>query len=140
MAEIIQGFYREDTPYFRLRVWGEDPSLAMDVEAVLDTGFSGFVMIPNFVALRIGLRSPAATEVTMADGKRSPASVARGIASIGDRDHEGLIIVGENPEEILIGIEFIRAFNLFIVLTPQSVQMLELGSLRRPSKPRRGAS
>ena len=115
----VVGFYKGATPHCRLKISGMDPNTAIDFEA--DTGFDGFIMMPLSSAVPLGLVGRITTDVILADGSRVPRSVAEGIAQLEDLSHPGLIILQEEAQEVMVGMDFIRTFGLMLVIGKEFV-------------------
>ena len=117
MSDIIVGGIGEDgSPYVDIFLYGvyEDrPGLPL--RGVVDTGFTGFLQINFLEACKIKLPLEGIGSSHLADG-----SVVRSIQAIGhvslSNDPEattvpGIVELSEESEEVLIGMEFLRAFE-----------------------------
>ena len=117
MSEIIVGEIGEDgSPYVDIFLYGvyEDrPGLLL--RGVLDTGYTGFLQINFLEACKIKLPLEGIGSSHLADG-----SVVRSIQAIGyvslSNDPEatavpGIVDLSEESEEVLIGMQFLRAFE-----------------------------
>jgi predicted aspartyl protease len=96
-----------------------------EFEAVIDTGFDGFVSMPMAQAFPLGLPLRGAIEVTLADGRNATKLHALGRAMIGDRANWGAVILEPASDEILIGLKFLQVFDLALVLTRSEVLLFE---------------
>lgn len=117
MTEIIVGEMGEDgTPYVDIYLYGvykDHPGLPL--RGVVDTGFNGFLQINFLEACKIKLPLEGIGSAQLADG-----SVVRSIQAIGyvslSNDPEATTVTGtvdlsEESEDVLIGMEFLRAFE-----------------------------
>ena len=121
----MRGFFKHQTPHFKLRVWGSDPNVALEFDVVMDTGFDGFLMMPSAVAPQVGLVARSTTDVTFADGTSQPRLVAQGSAGLGTRTMTGLVILEDGTNEVLAGMAFIIAFGLMFAVTGADVLLVD---------------
>ena len=70
-------------PRLRIRVRGTKPKHFTDDEALVDTGFTGFLMLPVAKALPLGLVLIATGNYTIADGSTVTNFVASGTVTVG---------------------------------------------------------
>jgi hypothetical protein len=54
-------------PRIRVRVHGPDPNNSHEEDALIDTGFTGFLMLPLIKALALGMMPSGVAEYTLAD-------------------------------------------------------------------------
>lgn len=82
------------------------------VSAVLDTGFTGFALVPEeiFDALRLSELKPIRAKALLANGGTIPLRGAYGVLEIPEIGHNanGLIETSGSVNEVLIGISGIR--------------------------------
>jgi predicted aspartyl protease len=97
----------------------------VEFEAVIDTGFDGFVSMPMAQAFPLGLPLRGAIEVTLADGRSVTKFHALGRAILGDHANWGAVILEPASDELLIGLKFLQAFDLALVLTRSEVLLIE---------------
>ena len=99
-------------------VRGTSPNSVCRCHALIDTGFTGFLMLPVAKALPLGLTLCGTGDYTLADGKPATNFLARGTVTIPHAEHpesaEGAIVLaGKHP---LLGMEFLRALNKLLVI------------------------
>ena len=70
-------------PRLRIRVRGTNPNQFTDEEALLDTGFTGFLMLPIAKALPLGLVLVSTGNYTIANGSSITSFVAKGTVTVG---------------------------------------------------------
>lgn len=93
---------------------------------MIDTGFSGFLMLPLVQALPLALTLFGTTQYELADGSMSPKLLAHG--SI---DHEGDITSGLIALEAnancgpLVGMEFLRQSKKMLLLGRGVVMLID---------------
>lgn len=84
MAVKIGFLDKAGHPHIKIRVWGLSADFGREFEAMIDTGFSGYLSIPLVQAFPLALTLFGTTQYELADGSMSPKLLAHG--SI---DHEG---------------------------------------------------
>lgn len=80
--------------------------------AIVDTGFSGGLVLPLIIAVDLGLEKVGATTITLADGSIDvlPAFVCQ--VAIEDVNHDvSTLIIGN---EVLVGMELLQNYRLCI--------------------------
>lgn len=129
----------EDTPHLKITISGSDPTQAAEFDAVIDTGFSGFIMMPVGQATALGLvENGVTTDIILADASTQPRQIAEGMASIGDQSEAGMIILDDESTEVLIGMRLVRDFGLALFLTQDSVFVVnEAEAVRRAEEAKR---
>ena len=104
-------FDQQGNPCITLTVRGKRGRSAT-FEAILDTGFSGFVLLPLMQALALELDFQGTTSVTLADESRVAMFTALGTAICFGRAVEGLVQVPRGPAAPLVGMDFLRRFEM----------------------------
>ena len=113
-------------PHIKIRVWGLSVEFAQEFEAMIDTGFSGYLSLPLVKAFPLALTLFGTTQYELADGSMSPKLLAHG--SI---DHEGEITSGLIALESnancgpLVGMEFLRQSKKMLLLGKGGVVLLD---------------
>jgi clan AA aspartic protease len=82
------------------------------VKVLMDTGFSGALAIPVDIGCEIGLESVGDAHVIVASGEAIPVPIFLGKVEIGDEVIECIYIVLPGSNEVLIGMEVIRDYNV----------------------------
>ena len=102
-------------------------------EAMVDTGFTGFVSMPLMEAFPLGLILHNVEHVVFADGREQERLTALGTVRMGEASREGVIYLEPASGEILVGIEFLREFRFSLLLDPFTnfVQLLEEATTKR---------
>jgi predicted aspartyl protease len=114
-------------PVLTIRVTGTNPNARLDVEAMIDTGFTGFLQLPIPDALPLGLVLCADGKYTLADGRTVTNFIARGtvttrppsnsraqVRQTSPESIEGLIVLG--GDGALLGMEFLRSLDKWLVV------------------------
>jgi predicted aspartyl protease len=69
-------------PRLTIRVSGTHPTACADIEAMIDTGFTGFLMLPIAIALPLGLVLYGTGNYTLADGSQVTNFLAQGTVTV----------------------------------------------------------
>jgi predicted aspartyl protease len=113
-------------PHIKIKVWGLSDQFGQEFEAMIDTGFSGYLSLPLVRAFPLALTLFGTTQYELADGSMSPKLLAHG--SI---DHEGEITSGLIALESnancgpLVGMEFLRQSKKMLLLGKGGVVLLD---------------
>ena len=87
------------------------------VDALIDTGFTGFVQLPERRARELGLRRRAVSEAQYADGRTSTIPLAWAKVTLGPDTQEGFVHIQSGSDEVIVGIELLRVFRKIFVLS-----------------------
>ena len=128
--QVANGFFNSGgSPCVNFRLAGVLAGSAakegIQFEAVVDTGFDGFISMPMAQAFPLGLPLRGAIEVTLADGRKLTKLQALGRAMLGNQANWGAVILEPGSDEILIGMKFLQVFDLALVLTRSEVLLFE---------------
>jgi predicted aspartyl protease len=139
MPTLTGSFNNSGIPVFRFHLCGAFPGVPETVrefEALVDTGFSGFVALPLIKAFPLALPLHSTTTVVLADGSQQYRLMAAGSAILGEETQTGLIILEPNSTEVLIGMGFLRAFKKKLIVCPETDTVsLEDADENIPSEP-----
>lgn len=96
-----------------ISVDGISPDIAREFDAIIDTGFTGFLSMPLVEAFPLGLVLSGTTSTILADGSSSFKLTALGTVQVESETRLGTILLnlGSGPCDVLIGMEFIAAFS-----------------------------
>lgn len=89
-----------------------------EFEAIIDTGFTGFLSIPQQEADRLGLVPISTQIVVFADNSEHLRLIANATVIMGNESQEGSAFLEPFSDEILLGMEFIRSFDRMMLLYP----------------------
>jgi predicted aspartyl protease len=101
---------------------------------MVDTGFSGFLLIPILDAFPIGLLLRGTTSITLADGSTQSKLTCLGLVHFDGKDEAGIIIIEWQNTDILVGMEFLRAFKKEFRIDPSN-GLVELTDAPAPVPP-----
>lgn len=114
-------------PFYLCGVAHELPGVRY--EGIVDTGFSGFIQIPFDTACELKLPLFGTVGNVLADGSRIFALSVLGRASVPENGNRtdpvtGAVQVSLTSGEILLGMEFLRAFNKGLGIFENTVFLL----------------
>lgn len=95
----------------------------MDVDALIDTGFTGFLTLPITQALSLGVVLIGIGDYTLADGSTVANFLVKGTVTIGSESAEGVVVL--SGDEVLIGMEFLRTLNKALLIQSTSVTLTD---------------
>ena len=112
-------------PRVSIRVTGTHPTAFAEVDAMIDTGFTGFLMLPLAQALPLGLALYGTGDYILADGSPVSCFLAEGTVEIRQSPPAsgvtepltGAIVLG--GDGALLGMEFIRSLGMWLVIGPE---------------------
>src|SRR5262245_9395220 len=120
MASIRGSFARDDTPVIQIAVASTSgPSTFVD--AIIDTGFTGFLQVPAPLAHRIGLIPQTTTETQFSDGRIDTVPLAWGRIVLGMNTAEGFVHVQRG--------RLLRSFRKTLVLSVVARMILLVDNL-----------
>ena len=99
------------------------------VDAVIDTGFTGFVQLPEQRARSLGLRPRAVSEVQYADGRTGTVPLAWATVTLGQAVREGFVHLQRGSDEAIVGLELLKIFRKIFVLSITDSLVLLVDSL-----------
>jgi len=113
-------------PHITIRVSGVSAEFAQDFEAMIDTGFSGFLMLPLVQALPLALTLAGTTQYELADGSMSPKLLAYGSVDHQGDVTRGLIALEANANcGPLVGMEFLKQSKKLLLLGWNAVYLID---------------
>jgi clan AA aspartic protease len=124
-------------PFIKVKVFGIAEQLAQEFDALIDTGFTGFLMLPLTAALPLGLTLISTTAYTLADGSSSLTLVALGTVELEGQKVFGPISLESNVncKDVLLGMEFIRQANQLLILSSQGAVLVDMSDFPKPTAP-----
>jgi clan AA aspartic protease len=87
------------------------------VDALIDTGFTGFVQLPERRAWELGLTLRAVSEAQYADGRTGTIPLAWAKVTLGLDIQEGFVHIQSGSDEVIVGVELLRIFRKVFVLS-----------------------
>lgn len=86
--------------------------------AMVDTGFSGFLLLPILNAFPIGLLLQGTMPITLADGSTQTKLTCLGSIHFDGGQEIGIIIIEWQNTDVLVGMEFLRLFKKQLRVDP----------------------
>lgn len=127
-------------PHIKIRVWGLAEQFAQEFEAMIDTGFSGFLSLPLVRAFPLGLTLAGTTTYELADGSKSPKLLAYGQVTHEGETTAGLIALEANANcGPLLGMEFLRQSKKMLVVGRDGVALMDEDEVPESEPPADGA-
>ena len=113
-------------PTLSFRISADANTQGVEVSAIIDTGFTGFVLLPIQYALSLGLTPKSTTRLKLADDSVCIGILADAYVSL-DKDNGrfGVITLERNSKEILIGMDFLRQFGLALAVFGTSITLID---------------
>lgn len=115
---IDGSFSQNGRPVFAIEVYGHSPEWKIPVEAVLDTGFSGFLDLPLEYCLRAGLILTSTATYTLADNRPVSVLLCLGTVTVGKKKVIGPISINMTGRQALLGIDFLRRAEVKLEVNP----------------------
>lgn len=113
-------------PYLKIRVWGLSDQFAAEFDAMIDTGFSGYLSLPLVQAFPLALTLFGTTQYQLADGSMSPKLLAHGSIECQGEETSGLIALEANANcGPLLGMEFLRQSKKTLIVARQGVLLVD---------------
>ena len=113
-------------PYIKVKVFGFSVDFQQEFEAMIDTGFTGFLMLPITSAFPLALTLLGTTSYTLADGTTSPKLLAFGTVTVEDESVTGTIVLESNSNSgPLLGMDFLRKLDKALLVGKRGVALLD---------------
>ncbi len=118
--------FDDGTPVLQISISGpyETPQ---QYDAIIDTGFNGFLSVPQSVADTLSLEHLATERVFFADNSEHIRWTSLATVILGDQRQDGVVYLEPLSEEVLLGVEFLRRFDRMLLFYPigKFVQCIE---------------
>jgi predicted aspartyl protease len=116
MPVVTGGFDSDGSPTIKIKVRDSTDGAQQEFDAVIDSGFTGFLSMPLVHALPLGLKLFGTTSLTLADGSNRINLVATGYVCVGPNEARGTVILQTDSTEFLVGMDFIRALGPMLII------------------------
>jgi clan AA aspartic protease len=118
--------FDDGTPVLRISI-SAPYATPRQYDAIIDTGFNGFLSVPQSVADTLSLGRLATERVFFADNSEHIRWTSLATVSIGNQRQDGVVYLEPASEEVLLGVEFLRRFNRMLLFYPmgQFIQCIE---------------
>jgi predicted aspartyl protease len=126
MADWIGYLDSSGTPRIKITIKGPVHD-GQEFDAVIDTGFTGFLSIPLLKAFPLGLLLHGTTSVVLADGSTQSKLTALAIIKVDNESVAGVSILELGSSDVLVGMDFLRLFKrvLFVHCGQPAVTLLD---------------
>lgn len=108
-------FNPQGHPVIPVKVFGAFRNSPVEMNAIIDTGFSGFLSLPLVYAMQAALILQSTAMYTLADGSTDTTLLCLGTVIIEDENVVGLISVSKG-NDVLIGIDLLKKMKKKFVL------------------------
>jgi predicted aspartyl protease len=112
-------------PHVKVRIWGIAEQFAQEFEAMIDTGFTGFLSMPITAAFPLGITLFGTTSYMLADGSISPKLLGWGTVAMGDERALGTIVLESKSNGLLLGMEFLKKLNKALLVGSRGVVLVD---------------
>lgn len=131
---LLTGFFSNNgSPALKVTIKGPFTD-GIEYDAIIDTGFTGFLSMPLIEAIRLGLVLHGTTAVSFADGKQEYRLTAHGMVKIGKATEVGVTILEPAATEILLGMGFLRLFKKAFFVSSTGVLLADEDELAKLEK------
>lgn len=118
-------------PAIKVEVCGIHPDLKQEFEVMIDTGFTGFLLMPIMSAFPLGLTLIGTGSYTLADNTTSPKLLALGTVKVGTEDPiHGVIVLEPNQCGLLLGMDFLRKAKRCLTVASGRVALIDEGLVK----------
>jgi predicted aspartyl protease len=132
---VIGSFNSSGSPIIEIAVSGP-VTKPTKFTAMVDTGFSGFLLLPILEAFSVGLILRGTTPITLADGSSQTKLTCLGEVHFGGDSEVGLIIIEWQSTDVLVGMDFLRKFKgRLVVDAPKGMVTLAKSKPAPPPPP-----
>ena len=98
----------------------------LNVDAVIDTGFTGELFVPEEIAIELGLRIAGVQSVMLADGSTPDLQTAKVAVGWESEEKTVLALIG-NGDDVLIGVQLLKDSEITISFPEKKVSVLAKG-------------
>jgi predicted aspartyl protease len=122
MTSGVGDFDSLGNPCLKFHLCGvaHDPP-GLEFEAIIDTGFSGFIQLPMQHAFSLKLPLEGTSSYVLADGTRGTSLTALAHTTFGGTTVLGVISLTPGSLDVLVGMDFLRRFKLGLVMTKGTI-------------------
>ena len=115
----IDGSFSQDgRPVFALELYGHSSDWKIPINAVLDTGFTGFLDLPLEQCLKAGLILTSTATYTLADNRAVSVLLCIGTIVLGKTGITGPVSINMTGKHALLGIDFLRRAKVKLTVDP----------------------
>jgi predicted aspartyl protease len=127
----LTGFFNNaGSPVIKISVYRVFEQAKQEFDAIVDTGFTSFLSMPLVQAFPLGLILIGTTTTILADGSSSPKLTALGRITAGERTETGVVLLGGNQNDVLVGMQFLRTFDKTLMLSEGGFVLMDNKEIR----------
>lgn len=86
------------------------------LEGIVDTGYSGFILLPLLRFVKLGIALVGTSDFGLADGQRQNKAFGMAMVELGDRRANGEVVLDMTGPHTLLGMQFMRQLGLGLVV------------------------
>ena len=101
----------------------------LEFEGLIDTGFTGFILLPIGLAIPLGLELDGLNTSITADGTKHQSPTATATVEFGSQSIEASVLLAYYGDEILLGMGFLEAFRQSLVIHRDQVLLVDYSDL-----------
>jgi predicted aspartyl protease len=101
----------------KISLCGAARQVSKDFEAIVDTGFTGFLAMSMVEAFPLGLILTGASRTILADGSDANDLTALGTVVVGNEERVGTVLLSAGAGAILVGMEFLTTFEKTLIVS-----------------------
>jgi predicted aspartyl protease len=116
-------------PHIKIKIWGIAKDFAQEFEAMIDTGFTGFLSIPLTAAFPLALTLFGTGNYELADGTVSPKLLGWGTIELDDETANGIIVLESKSTGLIVGMQFLKNLNKALFLSKDGVWLVDEGAI-----------
>lgn len=109
---------------FHLCGVAHDPP-GLEFDAIIDTGFSGFIQLPMQHAFSLKLPLEGTSSYVLADGSGGTSLTAIGHTTFGGNLVLGIVNLTPGSQDVLVGMDFLRRFKIGLTMTSGRIEIFE---------------
>jgi predicted aspartyl protease len=130
MRPVIGYFDSRGNAVIRISVHGAVKAAKQEFEAIIDTGFTGFLSMPMVQAFPLALVLLGTASVTFGDGKTEIRLTAFGTVTLGEEEQHGVITLEWGPTDVLVGMDFLRKFKKALLVSESGVALMDVAVVK----------
>ena len=133
MPPVTIGYFdKSGNAVIKIVIRGAYQAFSREFEAIIDTGFTGFISLPLTAAFPLALILFGTTSVTLADNSTAYKLTAFGFAALEGEEAGGIIILEPNGAEVLVGMDFLRKLKRAFLLSERRVLLIPEEEIPHP--------
>lgn len=124
-------FDADGNPTLTFRISADSSTPGVEVTAIIDTGFTGFVLVPMQYQLSLGLTPKSTTRLKLADDSVCIGVLADAYVSLDENTgRSGVVTLESKCKEILIGMDFLRQFGFGLAIFSDLISLIDEARLK----------